>query len=122
VRRAFEKQLSELIIPEFSQRFKGNDFRSLCGPGVYVFMDGELPLYVGMASNLLRRIGGWHHQFEAKKNCTDVLIYRTKSVDDAYKLEALLIAGLNPAKNMHRKRHWLNSVLGNKPNFNALQV
>jgi len=122
MRNALEKQLIELIIPDLGQRFKGNDFRSLCGPGVYVFMDGDSALYVGMASNLLRRLGGRHHQVEAKKTCTDVLIYRTKSVDDAYKLEALLIGGLKPARNMQRKKRWLNDLLGNTPTFSGLQV
>lgn len=101
MRDELERQLNELIIPGLGQTFKGNDFRSLCGPGVYLMMADETVSYIGMASNVLRRISAEHHQLEAKETCTEVRIYRTETVSDAKKLETLLIHALKPKKNVY---------------------
>jgi excinuclease UvrABC nuclease subunit len=76
-------------------------------------MDGQAALYVGMASNLLARIGGQHHKRDAKKRCTHVLLYRCETLNAANDLESLLIHALKPTLNINRKLHYANKLLGN---------
>ena len=40
-------RIESLVVPNTGQRFAGRDFRDLLRPGVYLFMLGEIPLYVG---------------------------------------------------------------------------
>lgn len=94
------------MIAEAGQKFKGNDFRSLLSPGVYVFMRDGQPLYIGMAKRLLGRVGGWHKQAErAIKECDEVLLYPCVSKKAAEELETLLIGNLKPVYNKQRKMY-----------------
>lgn len=98
-----EELISKLIIQDSGQSFNGNDFRSLKNPGVYVFLKGSKPLYVGMSKCVLQRIGFANHLQAARAidECDKVLIYTCKSVPKARRLERILIARLQPAYN-HR--------------------
>ncbi len=104
--------LSKLVLPEAGQKFKASDFRDLLKPGVYLFMRGGVPLYIGMAKRLLGRVGGWHKQAEsAIQECDEVLLYPCVSVETALQLELMLIGQLKPLYNKQRKM-WTHRLLG----------
>lgn len=108
-----EASISSLVIPEAGQQFIGSDFRDLRKPGVYVFMLKGQPLYVGMGSMLLRRIGAKHYQAtQAIDECDQVLLYPCVSIKAAQQLEALLISKLQPKYNWRQRSKALRDRLG----------
>lgn len=69
-----EADIAQFVLPGTGQSFKGNDFRDLRQPGVYVFLLKGKPLYVGMSKQLLGRIGSRHSQAKrAIEDCDQVL-------------------------------------------------
>lgn len=95
----------DMLCPSQGIEFKGDVFRSLCGPLVYVLLgDEDLPLYIGMSSNgLSRPCDPRHGALKARSICTSVLIYACKSVYQATALERFLIRKLNPQYNIQNK-------------------
>ena len=70
-------------------------------------LDG-FALYVGMATRLLGRIGGWHKQAErAIEECDEVLLYPCVSAKAAKELETILIGNLKPKYNKQRHMYAL---------------
>lgn len=111
-----EQEIEQLVLPSAGQQFKGNDFRQLREPGVYVLLSNGIPLYVGMGSMLLRRVGGKHGQADKAINeCDQLLIYPCISTKAAAKLETILISKLQPKYNW-RKRSIVLRELGYAPN------
>jgi hypothetical protein len=104
--------LSQLVLPQAGQKFQASDFRDLLKPGVYLFMRGGLPLYIGMGKRLLGRIGGLHKQAGlAIEECDEVLMYPCVSLKAATELETLLIGQLRPRYNKQRNKYAAN-ILG----------
>jgi hypothetical protein len=89
--------IEDCVIPNTGQEFRGDDFRELVKPGVYVAMLGDEPLYIGMSKNLLRRAASSHRR--AINECDRILLYPCVSVWTARELEAILIAKLRPKYN-----------------------
>jgi excinuclease UvrABC nuclease subunit len=105
--------IEEWVIPGAGQQFDGDDFRDLRRPGVYVFMFEGSALYVGMASMLLRRIGGFHKQAQdAIDGCDRVFVYPCVSLEAALELEKLLICQLKPRDNVNSRLNYIKQRLG----------
>src|SRR6266852_4384829 len=106
------KDIESLVIKGAGQKFVGSDFRQLRKPGVYVFMLGGLPLYVGQGKMLLRRIGSNHHQaLKAIELADEVLLYPCISESAAIELEIILIGKLKPKFNVNRGMY-MKKLLG----------
>lgn len=90
-------------------RFKGGDFRKMCGPQVYLLIRNDRALYVGMSAKGISRVSDPEHaQAErARKLCNEVLIYPCKTKGDAAKLEQILIAAFQPQYNIKGKNYTL---------------
>lgn len=110
--------IEDLVIPEAGQQFKGNDFRDLCKPGVYIFMKNGKPLYVGMSDALIHRAAAKNHRqaVRSRAECDKVLLYPCLSIAAAKQLETLLISRLHPPSNENSKRTLLRKSLGLKRN------
>ncbi len=97
-------------------RFTGEEFRSLCGPLVYVFWQDTRALYVGMSSESISRPASRDHdQAGARSQCTEVLIFPTPSAEAANELELLLITALQPSLNKRRDKGSVAGCLGLTP-------
>lgn len=108
-----DAKIESLVVGGAGQRFKGNDFRDLRKPGVYVFLQNGLPLYVGMSKMLLGRVGHKHRQAERAINeCDEVLLYPCVSEEAAKELETLLIGKLHPKYNQNQFGAFLTKYLG----------
>ena len=73
--------------------FSGADFQRMCRPCVYMFMNGDELLYVGMSSYGMARTASNHHR-QAKKaqaEATKVFLYPCKSVKAAQSLERVFL-------------------------------
>jgi len=88
-----------LVLPGGGIRFRGDYFRTLIGPGVYMFLLDHRPLYIGLSEFGLARVTGPHHQDRARQECDEVLFWPARSIDAARALEALLIRRLYPKYN-----------------------
>ena len=108
-------EIEALIIPDSGQSFKGDDFRKLCLPCVYMFMENGLPIYIGMSSSGISRPSqSAHRQWcLARKECDEVRIYPCKSVDAAVKLERILLCRTQPKHNRNGLQHYVKQRLGN---------
>jgi hypothetical protein len=58
-------RIESLVVPNTGQRFVGRDFRDLLRPGVYPFMLGEIPLYVGKSKRRCPDSGPSRRRFAA---------------------------------------------------------
>jgi hypothetical protein len=98
---SLESEFEKLTLPNGGSRFKGEDFRQMCGPIVYMFLKDNDVLYVGMSSCGLARPGSRQHHMadSARQDCDEVLIWPTKSAAAAIELESLLIAVFRPLQN-----------------------
>lgn len=114
-------QLAKLIIPDSGQQFKGNDLRQLMGPGVYVLIEEEVVLYVGVGKNILRRISSKHHQKAAFETCDKLLLYPCVSYEAALELERLLIFSLKPLRNSRQHLSHLQRLMGIGHKHNIIQ-
>ena len=103
-----------LAIENSGQQFIGIDFRSLLGPGVYVFTLGETVLYVGSSRCVLGRASQRKHlqAVQARNECDKVLLYPCRNNKDARKLESILISRLNPTYNRRQRHSYVRSLLG----------
>lgn len=95
--------IESLVVEGAGQSFKGDDFRMLCKPCVYMFMKNGLPIYVGMSRNgISRPASRAHAQAEhARSECDEVKIYPCVSEDAARNLEEMLIAKTQPPHNVN---------------------
>ncbi len=111
---AINEVISNLIASRTGFSFKGDDFRKLCGPIVYIFMLKGKALYVGMSSEGLARPGGKHHHQadRARAGCDEVMIWECVSVAAAKQLEAILIEKARPLFNQRGKSTILSGLLG----------
>jgi len=107
----FESLLPESVIEQFDRlilrgqgaRFDGHHFRQWCGPLVYMFLLDGKPLYIGMsADGITRPASANHNAMEARNRCNEVLLWPTRTPEDAGHLEALLIHLLYPRHNKRR--------------------
>src|SRR6266478_1822248 len=105
-----------LVIPDAGQSFKGDDFRSLCLPCVYLFMKEGLPIYIGASiSGISRPAQRAHGQaIKALGECDEVRIHPCKSVDAAFELESILIAKCKPKYNIRKRYTDISEQLGLK--------
>lgn len=88
-------------------RFKGEDFRSWCGPVVYLFMKADQALYVGYSRKGIARAANDRQALRARTECEELLVFPCSDTASAQKLEALLITGLQPLYNrQQRARLW----------------
>lgn len=72
----------------------------LWGPGVYMYLAGDLALYVGSAAKLGERaLGKGHHRAKEFSRATSVILFPCASIHEAIKLEATLIDDLRPRHN-----------------------
>lgn len=98
-------RVSKLVQSDRGIEFKGDDFRSICDPGVYLFLHNDTPLYVGMSDNVVNRASSSHHHVRrAKQEATTVKLWPCVSKDAAVELEKVLIETLQPIYNI-RLRH-----------------
>ncbi len=106
--------LERLVIANSGQSFKGEDFRQMCGPIVYMFCLEGRPLYIGSSKDGLSRPGGRNHRqhLTSRRLCDEVKIWACPTVDAARKLERLLIAKTQPAHNKQCKMNHLATSLG----------
>lgn len=101
--------LSGLLGPDGGCGFTGADFRSMCGPGVYVFVldtnDGTEPLYVGSSGVVLSRASTKKHLqgHDARILATRVLIYQCRDLTSARRAEEILIGALRPRYNVRQR-------------------
>ena len=88
-----EKLLAWAVHPSGGQKFKGEDFRVLCGAQVYMFLLKGEPLYIGMSRHGLGRSGAKGHKqaAEARRICDEVLIWPCIHGEAARRLERLMI-------------------------------
>ena len=107
-------RINELVSPNAGQKFKGNDFRDLCKPGVYLYMRGSEALYVGMGKSVMTRASSSGTQYGrqlAIADCDLVLLYPCVSVKAALELEMLMIGKMKPKYNVN-KNMYASKVLG----------
>lgn len=109
-------EMELLVIPDAGQSFKGDDFRSLCLPCVYLFMKEGLPIYIGAGSSGISRAAQSNHRqwCYARKECDEVRIYPCKSIDAAFELESILIAKCQPKYNKRKRYTGISEQLGLK--------
>jgi hypothetical protein len=112
-------KLEELVIAEAGQHWKGSDFRQVLGPGVYVLLDGDKPLYVGRGNNLLRRLSGLHHKRDVIDACDTIKMFPCISIQASIELEQHLIGKMQPKYNDGIKTHILARQLGYSTPKNA---
>ena len=105
-RAKIEQRIERLVIAGAAQEFKGNDFRDLLKPGVYVFLRHEQPIYIGSSKSLLRRVASNHHKPLAIEECIKLLLYPCVSESAARELENLLIQAFQPQYNQSGTRYW----------------
>jgi hypothetical protein len=67
-------------------------------PIVYAALKDNVPVYVGMSRHGLSRIGARHHKARAFLGA-ELMVWCVPTVEDAKKLEQLLIEGLQPVLN-----------------------
>jgi hypothetical protein len=83
--------------------FKRSDFLLLMGPIVYVFFDGDNPLYVGMSVKGIGRPADPGHHAMKNKHFTSVKMWACKGASAAKRLEKHLIKTMLPPLNVaHR--------------------
>jgi len=80
--------------------FKLDALETLRGPGVYMYVEGDKALYVGASKHVIGRVFARnHHVKQALSSATSMLIFPCDSWPDAQKLEACMIADLDPVLN-----------------------
>jgi hypothetical protein len=81
-------------------------FKVLQGPCVYLFLHGGRAVYVGMSGNgIIRALGGRDHK-KKFKYVDEVLIYPVKNINEANRIEKILIKALVPALNKQGLNGW----------------
>ena len=107
-------EIEALVIKDAGQSFKGEDFRSLLRPCVYMFLRENVPIYIGMSGNGIERVAGRSHHkaLNARQECDEVRVYPCVSVDAAYKLERILVGRTQPRYNVNELRHYVNERSG----------
>jgi hypothetical protein len=107
-------RIESLVVETGGAEFTGETFRQLCGPGVYMFMLGDLPLYVGMGGDLLQRCAqkAHRHAKTARAECNRVLIWPCQSEEKAKLLEELLICKLKPKYNGNGQQRYVSELTG----------
>lgn len=100
------------MIQGAGQSFKGNDFRDILGPGVYVLFEKRTPVYVGKGSNMLRRLSGLHHKRSIINSCTEIKLFPCISLQAAIELEKQLIARFQPKYNSRQLTTLIARQLG----------
>ena len=98
------KSLDELGVTE-GLEFSGENYRLLCGPGVYLFMSETEALYVGMSKSVIARPFTFSHwkARKAQREATRFIIYPCRTVGDALDLETMFIERLHPKYNTKQK-------------------
>jgi len=106
--------IESLVVEGAGQSFKGDDFRMLCRPCVYVFLKDELPIYVGMSGYGMQRAAQHKHpQAEiARAECDEVRVFPCRSRNAAIKLETLLIGKTQPKYNERQKTATIAALMG----------
>ena len=108
----FPKSIDNLVIDGSGQEFKGDDFRQLLGPGVYVIMHKDRPVYVGSGKRLLGRVGGRHHKQDLFVEASRILLFPCKGIEEAQELERQLINRFMPIGNQRNMREEVRRKLG----------
>ena len=95
------KEIEELVIENAGQSFAGNDFRMLCKPCVYMFLQQGTPIYIGATKRGIERIADPHHlqASRAQQECDEVRIWPCVSVIAARQLEKHMISVCKPKYN-----------------------
>lgn len=112
--RASRDEIPALVIPDSGQSFKGDDFRMLCKPCVYMFMQDGVPIYIGMSRRGLQRITLKVHREagRAREECDEVRIFPCVNAKKAFKLEAIMIGTCQPKYNKRKKYYQIAKQLG----------
>lgn len=102
-------EIEKLVIAGSGQQFSG-----LIGPGVYVFLCNDLPVYVGMSRNNLlgRASSSSHHRWLDRKECDQIKLFPCKNWGTASDLEQYLIDVFQPKYNRRKKNRKVASLLG----------
>lgn len=107
------ERFDELLKAGDGARFKGEDFRSWCGPLVYMFTKADQALYVGYSRNGIGRAANPHRQaLRARSECEELLVFPCGDTASAQELEELLIAELQPLYNKQQRRQLWSKRLG----------
>jgi hypothetical protein len=103
--QSIEDVVRSLVCSTEGQSFKGDDFRMLCRPCVYLFLKDALVLYVGMSRNGISRPAerGHRQAMLARAECDEVRIFPCLTIFAAQQLEGLLISGLQPKYNKRQR-------------------
>jgi len=92
--------LDGIILSEPARGIKGDTFRCLLGPCVYVFYHKGTALYIGRSNRGLSRVSARTHAAkEAIETCDDVHFYPCASIAYSKLVESKLIRELKPAYN-----------------------
>jgi excinuclease UvrABC nuclease subunit len=112
--RASRDEIPALLIPDSGQSFKGDDFRMLCKPCVYMFMQDRIPIYIGVSRTGLGRAMHYAHRQAklARTECDEVRVFPCLTGRKAFRLETMLIAKCQPKYNKRNKHKSLQDMLG----------
>ena len=112
--KQIDNEIFSLSLEDKGLRFDNETSQLMCGPGVYAFMLGDLPLYIGMSGNALSRSASKHHRMKdkARAECDNVRVWFCKSVRKARRLESLLIARIKPKYNVRNRLASASHTLG----------
>lgn len=115
-------RVSQLILTNSAQQFKGRDLLDLFRPGVYVLTDKDgAALYIGYSKSLLMRMSPNHHRFDAFQKCESALFYPCCTTKDARELEGILIECLRPTLNIRQRYGYVRKALGIKTTHSLAQ-
>lgn len=101
--------IESLVVKDSGIELNGKDFLTLCSHGVYLFLDGDYPLYVGRSNNVMSRASSIrHHAGHVREKTTRVKMWTCPDAQAAEKLEHILIDRLKPTYNKRglTKRVW----------------
>lgn len=111
------KEIESLVIRGAGSSFSATDFRLMQSPGVYVLMRSNECLYVGVGKNALGRISATgHHRLISMRKCDRILLWPCKSLQDAERLEDILIFRLKPRDNRRKTSKRARQILGSSWN------
>lgn len=94
----------ELIAGRSALELTREHWDTLTTSGVYIYLNGDIALYVGSTRNALKRVLAYNHQaYDLRKRATSILFIPCKSRTAAFALEKTLIANLQPEGNIRCK-------------------
>lgn len=99
----FVGEIRQLVSSKRCFEMKADFRREMAGCGVYLFSVEDLAVYVGASENMFNRaLNRNHHQRSHIPGNADLTFFPCKSIEDALRLESLLIDMLRPSLNQRK--------------------